>query len=169
MEKAEIQSKIIEIIEKLRLYGLWMFEDLSSSDLTWTPNGDAKTIAHYFRHIVNAEIYWLKHLGDTTYEYEPESQKFKKLLEIYTQLGEYLIEKIKAEGNLAIRLPIYENDSLVQVGNLSWVILRTSLHSIHHFGQIAHIRYSLNKPPNKETRKVTWGEAMDVIVKAMLL
>ena len=70
---------------------------------------------------------------------------------------------------MAIRLPSYDNEKLVKPGNFTWLVLRTSLHAIHHFGQIAHIRYSLNNPPNKEERKVTWGEAMDVIVKAMLI
>ncbi len=171
METSEIQSKIIEIIQKLRLYGNWMLDGLSSSELNWVPQDtDAQTIAQHFRHIINAEIFWLKHLGDTTFEYEPESAKFHKLLQNYKHLEEYLITRINitSEVELAIRLPIFENDSLVKQGSLGWVVIRTSLHAIHHLAQIAHIRHSLNNPPNIETRKVTWGEAMDVIAKAML-
>jgi uncharacterized damage-inducible protein DinB len=172
MKTPEIQSKIIEIIQKLRLYGQWILEGISPSELDWSPDDKyAQTIIQYFRHIVNAEIYWLKHIGDNTFEYEPESVKFQKLLQKYIQLEKYLISKINnaSEEELAIRLPLFENDTLVQQGSMVWLILRTSLHAVHHFGQIAHIRYSLNNPPDAETRKVTWGEAMDVIIKAMLL
>ena len=172
MEAHEIRSSIIEIIQKLRMYGHWMLGNLTPLELTWLPkNTDAQTITDYFRHIINAEIFWLKHIGDTKYEYEPESEEFTKLLQTYKQLEDYLIDRIKnsPDTELAIRLPIYENEKLVTPGNLSWLVLRTSLHAIHHFGQIAHIRYSINNPPNKGERKVSWGEAMDVIVKAMLI
>lgn len=171
METPEIRSKITEIIQKLRLYGHWMLDGLSPSELSWSPqDSDAKTITQYFRHIINAEIFWLKHLGDTNFEYESESKEFHDLLQKYNQLEKYLITKIRnaSKVELATHLPIYENDLLVKQGSLGWVVLRTSLHAIHHFGQIAHIRNSLDKPPNKETRKVNWGEAMDVIAKAML-
>jgi len=171
-ETPKIQSKIIEIIQKLRLYGHWMLDGLSSSELSWSPeNADAQTISQYFRHVINAEIYWLKHLGDTTFEYEPESKEFQDLLQKYNQLEKYLITKISnaSELELATHLPIYDNDLLVKNGSLGWVVLRTSLHAIHHFGQISHIRHSLNNPPNIETRKITWGEAMDVIAQTMLL
>lgn len=172
METHEIRSKIIEIIQKLRLYGHWMLTDLNQTELSWSPkDADAQTITQYFRHIVNAEIYWLKHLGDNSFEYEPKSVEFSILLKKYIELEKYLITKVGeiSEAELAIRLPIFDNDSLVKQGSLGWVVLRTSLHAIHHFGQVAHIRYSLKNPPNIEKRKVTWGEAMDVIVKAMLI
>ena len=172
MESSSIQTKIIEIIQKLRLYGYWMLHGLTPLELGWSPNNtDAQTITDYFRHIINAEIFWLKHIGDTTFKYESESEDFDKFLKTYEELENYLIGKIRnmSDAELAIRLPKYENDKLIKSGNFSWLVLRTSLHAIHHFGQIAHIRYSLNNPPKKETRKVTWGEAMDVILKAMLL
>ena len=171
MEATDIRSNIIEIIQKLRIYGHWMLDNLTPLELTWLPKDtNAQTITDYFRHIINAEIFWLKHLGDTKFKYEPESEEFTKLLQTYKQLENYLIDRITntSDSELAIRLPVYENDKLLKPGNFSWLVLRTSLHAIHHFGQIAHIRYSLNNPPNKETRKVTWGEAMDVILKAML-
>jgi uncharacterized damage-inducible protein DinB len=172
MEANEIRSSIVEIIQKLRVYGHWMVDNLTPLELTWLPkNTDAQTITDYFRHIVNAEIFWLKHLGDTKFEYESKSEEFTKLLQTYKKLENYLINQITntSDTELAIRLPIYENEKLLKPGNISWLVLRTSLHAIHHFGQIAHIRYSINNPPNKRERKVTWGEAMDVIVKAMLI
>ena len=170
-EAPEIQSKITEIIQKLRLYGHWMLDGLSSSELIWSPeNTDAQTIIHYFQHIINAEVFWLNHLGDTTFKCESESKELQDLLQKYNHLEKHLITKISdaSEVELATRLPIYDNDLLVKQGSLGWVVLRTSLHAIHHFGQISHIRHSLNNPPNIEARKFTWEEAMDVIAQTML-
>ena len=172
MNNANVKGIISKIVEKIRLYGQWMVDDLSEDEITWVPpDSSARTIQSYFRHIVNAEIYWLKHLGDESFSYEPRSAVFKTLQETYKNLGEYLKSKLDSaeEEELVIRTPIFDKNELQKPGSLSWVILRTSLHAIHHFGQVAHIRYSMDKPPDPDLRKVTWGETMDIIAKAMLI
>ena len=166
-----MQTRIIEIVQKLRSYGHWMLSDLTPLELNWIPpKTEAQTINQYFRHIINAEIFWLKHINDETFEYEPELSDFQTLNKTYDKLEDYLIKRIKntSEDDLHVQLPVYENDKLVRSGNFSWLVLRTSLHAIHHFGQIAHIRYSIHNPPDRNKRTVSWGEAMDVIVKAMM-
>ena len=172
MKAQDIKQQIVEIIKGLRTYGHWMLEDLSTTELLWNPeNTNASTIKNLFRHIINAEIYWLKHLNDETFQYEQKTAEFQKLLETYSLLEKYLITSIQnsQDKDLEFRTPKYEGEELKSPGSISWVILRTSLHSVHHFGQVAHIRHSMEKPPNPETRKISWGEAMDIIVKAMLL
>ncbi len=172
MKQQEIKDQIIEIIQGLRVYGHWMLEDLTKEEILWQPdNTNARTIQSFLRHIVNAEVFWLKHLSDETFSYEPKSINFQKLLQTYDKLENHFITCIQNanDTDLEFHTPKYEGEVLVSPGTISWVILRTSLHSIHHFGQIAHIRYSMEKPPNKETQKISWGEAMDIVVKAMLL
>ncbi len=172
MKVEDVKLQIIEIIKVLRIYGHWMLEDLTKEELLWRPdNTNARTIHSFFRHIINAEIYWLKHLNDDTFSYEPKTSEFQELITTFDKLGEYFINTIETteESGLTFRTPKYEGETLIDPGTISWVVLRTSLHAIHHFGQIAHIRYSMEKPPNLETRKISWGGAMDIIVKAMLL
>ncbi|MHA1995038.1 MAG: DinB family protein [Candidatus Hodarchaeales archaeon] len=172
MKSQEIRHQIVEIITGLRTYGHWMLEDLTREELLWKPeNTSARTIQSYLRHIINAEIFWLKHLEDETYNYESKTSEFQKLLETYTQLANHFITNIQNcdESQLKFHTPKYEGEELKTPGTMSWVVLRTSLHAIHHFGQIAALRYSMEKPPNKENQKITWGEAMDIVVKAMLL
>ncbi|PWI47631.1 hypothetical protein CEE45_10720 [Candidatus Heimdallarchaeota archaeon B3_Heim] len=172
MTAQKIKQQIVEIIKVLRTYGHWMLEDLIKEDLLWQPeNTNARTIQSFFRHIINAEIFWLKHLEDETYSYEPKSSDFQKLLLTFDELEKHFITCIQnsKDSDLEFHTPKYEGEELMTPGTLSWVILRTSLHAVHHFGQIAHIRYSMDKPPNKETRKISWGGTMDIIVKAMLL
>ncbi|MHA1975689.1 MAG: DinB family protein [Candidatus Hodarchaeales archaeon] len=172
MNEQEIRQQIIEIIKVLRTYGHWMLEDLTKENLLWRPeNTNARNIYSFFRHIINAEIYWLKHLGDETFSYEPKAIEFQKLVGTYGKLEKYLITLIEntESQQLEFHTPKFEGEELIDPGTISWVVLRTSLHAIHHFGQIAHIRYSMEKPPNLMTRKVSWGAAMDIVVKAMLL
>jgi uncharacterized damage-inducible protein DinB len=172
MENKNVKGIISEIVDKLRLYGQWMIDGLNDRELSWIPpDSNARTIQSYFRHIINAEIYWLKHLGDESFSYEPRSVEFSVLQETYKKLGNYLTTRINEieEEELTIRTPIFEGNELQTPGSFSWIVLRTSLHAIHHFGQISHIRYSLDNPPNPDSRTVTWGETMDIIAKAMLI
>ncbi|MHA1941302.1 MAG: DinB family protein [Candidatus Hodarchaeales archaeon] len=172
MKNTDVKGTITKIVKKIRLYGQWMVDDLSYEELNWIPpESNARTIQSYFRHIINAEIYWLKHLGDESFTYEPRTVEFRQLQETYQKLGQYLKSKINnaEEAELEIRTPSYEGNELQNPGTFSWIVLRTSLHAIHHFGQISHIRYSMDKPPNPDLQKVTWGETMDIIAKAMLI
>ena len=172
MREQKIKQQIVEIIKVLRTYGHWMLEDLIKEDLLWQPEKtNARTIQSFFRHIINAEIFWLKHLKDETYSYEQKSSEFQKLLLTFDELEKHFITCIQnsKDSDLEFHTPKYEGEELMTPGTLSWVILRTSLHAVHHFGQIAYIRYSIDKPPNKETREISWGGTMDIIVKAMLL
>ncbi|MHA2109661.1 MAG: DinB family protein, partial [Candidatus Hodarchaeales archaeon] len=71
LKSQEIRQQIVEIITGLRTYGHWMLEDLTKEELLWKPeNTSARTIQSYVRHIINAEIFWLKHLEDEAYNYE---------------------------------------------------------------------------------------------------
>ena len=73
MREQKIKQQIVEIIKVLRTYGHWMLEDLIKEDFLWQPEKtNARTIQSLFRHIINAEIFWLKHLEDETYLYEPK-------------------------------------------------------------------------------------------------
>jgi uncharacterized damage-inducible protein DinB len=171
MESEEVRQHLIEIVKILRRYDKWMLQGLSLEELEWKPrSGNARTIKSLFRHILNAEIYWLKHLGDNFFSYQSKDKSMQELFETFNELESYLISLISSVSpeNLKIRNPIYDNDDLKAAGSLAWMILRTSLHAVHHFGQISHIRFSMDKPPDPNLKEVTWGEAMDVITKAML-
>ena len=171
MESDEIRQNLVEIVKILRRYDHWMLEGLSLEDLEWKPRGgNARTIKSLFRHILNAEIYWLKHLGDNFFSYQSKDKSMQELYETFNELESYLISLISSasQEDLKIRNPIYDNEDLKTPGSLAWMILRTSLHAVHHFGQISHIRFSMDKPPDPNSKEITWGEAMDVITKAML-
>ena len=158
------QQRLKEIVGMIRNYGSQMLEGLTSEELTWCPDGtQARTIQSYFRHIINAEIYWLKTLDDETFDYLPENASFDELMDIYLQLKDHIIQAIEkaSADDLIPRVPIFQEKELRQKGSLSWMIERTSLHAIHHFGQVAHIRYSLEKPPSITPR---WGNVMDTFI-----
>ncbi len=172
MNSENTKQQLIEIVKTLRMYDHWMLEGLSQKEFEWKPvGGRARTIKSLFRHILNAEIYWLKHLGDNSYSYESKTESIDHLFEAFNKIEQHLISLLSnaSDDDLMIKNPKFNGDKLQIPGSLAWIVLRTSLHAVHHFGQIAHIRFSMEKPPNPEERKVTWGEAMDVITKVMLL
>ncbi len=158
------QQRLKEIVVIIRKYGYQMLEGLTSDELTWRPDGTrARTIQSYLRHIINAEIYWLKTLDDETFDFLPSDASFDELMEAYQQLEGHIVQSIDkaSPDDLIPRVPLFQEKELHQKGSLAWMVERTSLHAIHHFGEVAHIRYSLETPPSI---KPTWGNVMDSII-----
>ncbi len=158
------QQRLKEIVGIIREYGNHMLDGLTSDELTWRPEGTrARTIQSYLRHIINAEIYWLKTFDDETFDYLQKNASFDELMDIYHQLEAHIVQSIEKASldELIHRVPIFQEKELQQKGTLAWMVERTTLHAIHHFGQVAHIRYSLENPPSV---KPTWGEVMDTFI-----
>lgn len=152
------------MILMLRQYGNHLLDGLTPDELVWRPEGTrGRTIKSYFRHMINAEIYWLKSLEDHSFDYLPKEAEFGELLTTYNNLENHLAQSLdnSTEEQLKARVPLFEDDELQKKGTLTWMILRTSLHAIHHFGQISHIRYSIENPPLKNPDVPTWGKIMD--------
>ncbi len=64
----------MRIVKALRTYGMWLIEDLTLDELEWRPpESNTRTISSYFRHIINAEIYWLQQLGVEEYTILPKA------------------------------------------------------------------------------------------------
>ncbi len=152
------------MISMLRQYGNYLLDGLTPDELLWRPEGTrGRTIQSYFRHLINAEIYWLKNLDDHTFDYLPKEVEFSELLTTYNSLESHLAQSLdnSKEEQLKVKVPLFEDDKLQKKGTLAWMIMRTSLHAIHHFGQISHIRYSIENPPLKNSDVPTWGKIMD--------
>lgn len=164
MIKNTFKDRLKEIIPLIRDYACHMLSELSTSELLWRPDGTkGRTIQSYFRHMINAEIYWLKSLEDHFFDYLPKEAEFSELLTTYNNLESHLAQSLdnSTEEQLKVRVPFFEDDILQKKGTLAWMIMRTSLHAIHHFGQISHIRYSIENPPLKNPDVPTWGKIMD--------
>ena len=79
-----------------------------------------------------------------------------------------LIEEADDE-DLNLRRPEWDGEgyqNLKRRGTLAWKIYRTSMHAIHHFGQIAYIRFSLENPPTNQIdgKSDPWGYIMDKLI-----
>ncbi|MHA2253321.1 MAG: DinB family protein, partial [Candidatus Kariarchaeaceae archaeon] len=158
------KDRLKGLISMLRQYGNNLIDGLTLDELLWRPEGTrGRTIQSYFRHIINAEIYWLKSLEDHSFEYLPKEVEFSEFLKRYNNLESHLAQSLdnSTEEQLKVRVPLFEDDKLQKKGTLAWMIMRTSLHAIHHYGQISHIRYSIEKPPLKNLDVPTWGKIMD--------
>ena len=165
------------IIRTLRTYGNRMMENLSSQDLLWIPEKtNARTINSYFRHIISAEIFWLKMYDDKSFDYFDKSTSIIEMTSIYNQLGQYLVDLVDncSDSELIIQTPKFEKKEIVLKGTLAWLIERTSLHAIHHFAQIAYIRFARDNPPASEPlpsapeKYVSWGDVMDTLIFSFL-
>ena len=165
------------IIMTLRTYGNRIMENLSLEELFWIPEGtNARTIYSYYRHIINAEIYWLKMLDDNNFESIGNTVSFIEMKEIYNQLGQHLIKLVEkcSDLELSLKIPKFKQKEILEKGSLAWLIERTSLHAIHHFAQIAHIRYARNNPPANQPfpsapeKFISWGETMDTLIFSFL-
>jgi len=158
------KDRLKEIIPLIRIYANHMLSELSTSEILWRPDGTkGRTIQSYFRHMINAEIYWLKSLDDHTFEYLSKESDFNELKKNYKKLEGHLTNSVakSSEEQLIVRVPVFEGEELKKKGTLAWMIMRTSLHAIHHLGQISHIRYSLENPPKKNPDVPTWSTIMD--------
>ncbi|MFX0014338.1 MAG: DinB family protein [Promethearchaeota archaeon] len=165
MNSNTYRQRLKKIVGIIRAYGYRMFDGLTSEELLWRPEEtQAQTIQSYLRHIVNAEIYWLKTLDDNTFVYLGKDASFEEIMMKYKQLENHLVHSIihASKDDLLLRKPVFKEKELQEKGTLAWMVERTSLHAIHHLGQVAHIRYSLEKPP--PTEPIPWGEVMDSLI-----
>lgn len=166
MSSSSYQQRLREIVSTIRAYGYRLLEGLTSDEIIWRPEGTrARTIHSYLRHIANAEIYWLKNLDDESFDYLSKDALFEEIMERYKQLESHLTQLISNATNddLLLRTPIFKENKLQQKGTLAWMVERTSLHAVHHFAQIAHIRYCLENPP-PTSEPISWGKTIDALI-----
>ncbi len=159
------KKNLIELVTVLRGYGNRILDGLDENAVKWIPAGTkGRSTQDYFCHIINAEIYWLIQL-DHKLEYIDGRKNFEDILKRYRKMGKYLIDSIQncEEEQMKIIIHKSENDQLIQQGTLGWMIWRTSMHAIHHYAQIAYIRFALDKPPIEDS-EFKWTTVMDSII-----
>ncbi|MFX1283155.1 MAG: DinB family protein [Promethearchaeota archaeon] len=164
------RKKLKQIFKYTKLYIFRVLEDLSPKELTWRPEGTkAKTIISYVNHLMNTEIYWLKALDTTTYNYVDKDNSLNDIISLFKKVEKHylsLIDEATLE-DFQIRRTIYEEEndqikSIKQKGTLAWTVLRLALHTLGHISHINHIRYSLDKPP-REGSDYWWAYTEAVI------
>jgi hypothetical protein len=139
------------------MYIFRVLENLSPEDLTWRPEGaKARTIISYVNHLMNTEIYWLKALDTTTYDYVGRNNSLEEIISLFKGVQKHYLKLIDeaSHDDFQIRRTIYEEEkgqikSVKQKGTLAWTVLRLALHTLGHISHINHIRYSLGKPPRE--------------------
>ena len=139
---------------------------LSDVEFTWIPsNTKGRNIHSYFRHIINAEIFWLLKMEYSNLDYYGPDVKLEKLIQGFEAMEDYLLNAIKeaSEEQMEITQHVLENEETIQTGTLGWMVWRTSMHAVHHFAQIAYIRHALENPPI-ENDNYNWSKVMDSIV-----
>ena len=154
------------LVALLRTYGHRLLAELKDEEIYWIPTQTkGRSIYSYFLHLVNAEYYWLKEFGFSTPDYLGKDTPFDKLLQSYDDLEKNLIQTIQKipEDQLEIITPIKDGEKLTRYGTFGWMIWRTSFHAIHHFAQIASIRYSQGNPP-PEDPNTSWSEIIDQVI-----
>jgi len=155
-----------KLVKLMRGYGHRMVVGLSESEFNWIPsNTKGRSIHSYFRHIINAEIFWLLKMGYTNLDYFGPNVKLDKLIKGFEAMEDYLLGAIKeaSKEKMEIIQHILEKEETIQTGTLGWMIWRTSMHAIHHLAQIAYIRHALENPPIEDDN-YNWSKVMDSIV-----
>ncbi len=156
------RMRLKELVTTLRTYGRKILDGLSPSETLWIPQGTkGRSIKSYLRHIVNAELHWLNHLDYDTPDYLSQEMSFDEILTSYNQC-EGLIEEYLDQATVEDLKPRVPRDC--RGATIAWAVWRTSFHSIHHFAQIAYIRYALGNPPDPESVDAQWGDVMDKII-----
>ncbi|MFX0173914.1 MAG: DinB family protein [Candidatus Hodarchaeota archaeon] len=161
MSQNIFRNQLIELVNHIRAYGMRMLEGLSANEMAWFPEGTrGRTISSYLRHIINAELYWLKQLGyQEIPDYLPKESSNDELMKNYRSLSTFICDLI---GNAS------EEDLIPHISpekrTLAWMVWRTSLHAIHHFAQVAYIRYTIENPPNAKSIDSSWGDTIDILV-----
>ncbi|UCE13799.1 MAG: DinB family protein [Candidatus Heimdallarchaeota archaeon] len=151
------RKKLKQIFTYIKMYIFHVLEDLSPDDLTWRPdNTKARTIISYINHLMNTEIYWLKALDTSTYDYVRRDNSLNEIISLFEKVEKHYLRLIDEAtvDDLQIRRTIYEEKdgeiiSVKQKGTLAWTVLRLALHTLGHISHINHIRYSLGKPPKE--------------------
>jgi len=160
------KSVLSSLVTRLRTYGHRLLAELTDEEIYWVPTQtQGRSIFSYFLHLVNAEIYWLKEFGFSPSEYLGKDTPFDELLQSYNDLENYLIQTIQELPNekLEIITPVKDGDKITRFGTFGWMIWRTSFHAIHHFAQIAYLRYAQGNPP-PEDPETSWSKIMDQII-----
>ena len=149
-----------------------MLKGINFENVQWKFEGtkEAMSIFDILRHTINTEVAWLKRLDDNSFDFirKKDIITFDDLKERYINQETYYLDRLgKIDQNeLQITPMIYEGPDIVQIGTFAWVILKVSIHSFHHAGQISHIRYTLNNPPEQPpvNDKSTWWWASEAII-----
>ncbi|MFW9902815.1 MAG: DinB family protein [Candidatus Thorarchaeota archaeon] len=151
------RKKLKQIFTYTKLYIFRVLEDLSPEDLIWRPKGTkARTIISYVNHLMNTEIYWLKALDTSTYNYVGKDNSLEEIISLFKEVEKHYLKLIDeaTHDDFQIRRTIFEEEkgqikSVKQKGTLAWTVLRLALHTLGHISHINHIRYSLGKPPHE--------------------
>ena len=160
------KSALSSLVQLLRTYGHRILAELTEEEIQWVPTQtQGRSIMNYFRHVVNAEIYWLKEFGYSPPDYMGKDSTFEDLLRMYDTLKEFLIHTIQElpPDQLELITPEKTDDVLTRYGTVGWVIWRTSLHSVHHLAQVASIRFTQGHAPPDDP-KTSWSHIMDQII-----
>jgi len=160
------KSALISLVRLLRTYGHRLLTNLKEEEIRWVPpQTQGRSIYSYFRHVVNAEIYWLKEFGFAPPDYLGKTSSFDDLLQMYDTLADFLIQTIQelAEAQLELITPELKDGVVTRYWTVGWVIWRTSLHSVHHLAQIAYLRFTQGNPP-REDPETSWSKIMDQII-----
>ena len=172
MVRKTTKKELTEVVKTIRLYGNRMLEGLKENDITWVPeNTKGRSIESYLRHLLNSEAYWYNMIKDESFEYFSKTNSFDDLIKGFKDYESKILDLIDNadDEDLEIRLPEWDGENyqkLKRRGTLAWKIYRTSMHAVHHFGQIAYIRFSLENPPAEKIdgHSDPWGYIMDQLV-----
>ena len=172
MVRKTTKKELTEVVKTIRLYGNRMLEGLNEKEVTWIPeNTKGRSIESYLRHLLNSEVYWYTTIKDGSFEQFSRKIGFDELSNSFKNHESKILDLIDNADNedLELRIPEFKGDNfqnLRRKGTLAWMIYRTSMHAIHHFGQIAYIRFSLKNPPvdKIDGHSDPWGYIMDKLV-----
>ena len=172
MVRKTTKKELIEVVKTIRLYGNRMLEGLKEKELTWIQeNKKGRSIESYLRHLLNSEVYWYNMIKEGSFEYFSRKIGFDDLINSFRKHESKILEllDIVDDEDLDLRIPEWEGDdkqNLKRKGTFAWIIYRTSMHAVHHFGQIAYIRFSLENPPADKIdgHSDPWGYIMDKLI-----
>jgi len=172
MVRKTTKKELKEIVKIVRIYGNRMLDGLDEDQTKWIPeNTKGRSIESYLRHLLNSEAYWYKMIKDEAFEYFSKTASFDDLVKSYKNYESKILELIENadDDDLTLRIPEWEGENyqnLKKRGTLAWKIYRTSMHAVHHFAQIAYIRFSLENPPAEKIdgHSDPWGYTMDKLV-----
>ena len=172
MVRKTTKKELTEVVKIIRLYGNRMLEGLKEGEVTWIPdNTKGRSIESYLRHLLNAESYWYNMIKDDSYEIFSKGIGFDDLVNSFKKHESTILALIEnaEDDDFNLRIPEWEGENyqnLRRRGTLAWNIYRTSMHAVHHFGQIAYIRFSLENPPTEKIdgHPDPWGYIMDQLI-----
>jgi len=172
MVRKTTKKELTGVVKTIRLYGNRMLEGLKENETTWIPeNTKGRSIESYLRHLLNSEVYWYAMIKDGSFEYFSRKIGFDDLVNSFKKHESKIYELIDNadDEDLELRIPEREGENSQKFrrkGTLAWMIYRTSMHAVHHFGQIAYIRFSLENPPADKIdgHPDHWGYIMDQLI-----